>query len=472
MAIKTVDTVRQALIDQIKNAQPNITTRVGSVVRDVFITPLAEELGELYTELSFVQAAQSPVMAEGDGLLNLAANLGIRRIGASKAQGSVTFFTPTAPVNDITIPAGTVVQTTPDSSNKVYRFVTLQTGIIYKAQAATYLNTVTGNYEITVAAIAEKGGITYNVASNSISRIQTTITGIAGVYNSAEFTGGTDQETLSALRSRVLAFYNGISLGSSAGYYRSVLGITNVLDAKVVGPDSVYMQRKYAGGLDIYIKGIVPVEAIQQFTIADGMAPELVVANQPVIRDYGGTLVSTNGTEYIYGTDWTWTRDTGVKGASVQGRDRIQWLITPTANLQTVTLYYTYNSLINTVQNYLNGDDKHVIGADILAKWASPLTINVGCRIRISSGYVFTTVKASVETALSTLFSGYLLGQQVQQSDIIAAINNTIGVEDVVSPLDTLVDADGDVSADAYGNITIPFSRYAILGTVTITQIG
>ena len=58
----------------------------------------------------------------------------------------------------------------------------------------------------------------------------------------------------------------------------------------------------------------------------------------------------------------------------------------------------------------------------------------------------------------------------MQQSDIIAVITNTTGVDDVTVPLDLFVESSdtGSIEQDATGNLIIPINSYATPGDITV----
>lgn len=470
MAIKTTETIKDAIISTIQGLKPTVTTRIGSVVRDVFITPISQVLGNFYTEVDRVSDSQSPLTAEDEDLVRLGENFMVFRRGATKSRGSVKFFTPTLPTSDITIPIGTVVATRANSNRQVYRFLTVQTGVIYSAYAANYYNSDTGNYEITVGVESEREGEEFNVSAGTVKTLIDSISGISGVTNDSAMTGGSDEESISSVKDRILAKLTGTYVGTSNGYYTNITEVTGVEDVLVVGSESANMTRKYAGGVDIYVKGIIPTEVTETHIINSSVPPDLVVNRQPVLDSYEGTIVSSTLGALVYGTDWEWSKDTGVLANSVNALDKIHWL-TSSTDLGTITVTYSFNSLIRDVQNFVESASQKTISADVLAKWSSPLSVNVEYRIRVLSGYSSATVSTNTETAVTNLLSGYTLGQEVQQSDIISTINAVAGVDDVISPLDVLEDNDGVISQDSDGNLDIPYNQYAVANSVTATVI-
>jgi len=470
MAIKNVETIRTNIENAIKAAQPNITTRVGSAVRDVFINPQAQQLAFLYTEVDNVSKAQSPLEAVGDDLIALAENWHVYRRGAIKATGLVTFYTYTEPDTDISIPSGTWVETLPDTSGNIYRFQTVQSVTMYLSAIEFYHNSETGRYEITAYAEAEQGGSSYNIGAYSIKKLSSPITGINGATNNNAFIGGADEESYTSLRSRLIAKMTGTNIGTLDGYYEAATLYNGVQDAKVIGPRDSEMLRKSAGGVDVFIKGTVASEVTETFTPSSTTAPDIVVTYQPVITTAEGTLISSELGVMTYGVDWEWERDTSVLSYSTQGLDKIHWLVDKN-NVGTLTITYMYNRLISDLQTYFNGDSQRLACADVLVRWATPVYIDVSFTVVAQTGYDADTVEANAESAVETLLGNYILGEEVQKSDVIEAINSAEGVDDVDSTTLSLTDQEGEISPDSYGNIDIPANRYAYPGNIVATVI-
>src|SRR5208283_2773217 len=77
------------------------------------------------------------------------------------------------------------------------------------------------------------------------------------VTNVVAFSGGTDQETDAAFRSRILATFSGSSVGTALGYLNAALSVTGVQDAVVIGPGNPLMTRD--GTVSEVINGVLTV---------------------------------------------------------------------------------------------------------------------------------------------------------------------------------------------------------------------
>jgi len=105
------------------------------------------------------------------------------------------------------------------------------------------------------------------------------------------------------------------------------------------------------------------------------------------------------------------------------------------------TVAYTSNAVVSVVQNML-ATDSHLT-ADVIAKWAVEVPVDIEATIAIESDQVPDTVDARVRTALTTLFGAFELGTPIRQSDVIRAIDEVLGVSYVVTPLVKLTYGDG-----------------------------
>ena len=106
-------------------------------------------------------------------------------------------------------------------------------------------------------------------------------------------------------------------------------------------------------------------------------------------------------------------------------------------NNTVVTVIYTYDSLIATLQALLNNNSNHIVGSDVLVLEALQALISVTMSIVIIPGYVPATVVSNVQTALTNYINGLGLGAVVVLSEIVAIAQNVAGVSEV--DLSTLV---------------------------------
>ena len=470
--IKSFKDIVNSMLRYLHSQRPFADASPGTFTRDVVIDAPASEMESLYLDLNRTSNAQSPDLASTIDIEKLGKNFQLRRRGPLKATGVVSFYSFEAPAVSITIPRGTTVASKALSDGTSQQFVTTQDVIL----SNTDFNANTGRYEVTAAVRAVVAGIDGNISPGTIAAILDPVAGVAGVYNFNVFTNGADFETLTSFRARVKSVITGNNVGTVDGYYQTITRITDVLDARIASSDTGIeeLRRTDVGAVDIYIRGLISAQAPSEEYIVPSSVPyEFTVTKQPIdllVADSFSLTGSITGS-LIEGTHYTIVQDTSKFAGSVKGFDKFVFVETEVTAGETITILYSYNSLIEPLQTYMEDDTRKVLGADLLVKSAKPRQIDIGGSIRLLSGYVASSVITDVTTALSEFLNGYAIGEEVQQSDILSTITNTTGVDDVTVPLGTFEEnsATGNLEQDSSGNIIIPADSYAISGTITIT---
>ena len=467
--IKSFQDIVTAMIRFLYSSRPNVDTSPGTFTRDVIIDAPSREVESLYLDLNRTSNAQSPDLANTIDIEQLGRNFQLQRRGPLKTTGIVSFYSFEAPAETITISRGTTVasKASPDGTSQQY--VTTQDVTL----GVTNFNGDTGRYETDAPVRAEVAGVNGNIPPGAIAAILDPVAGVAGVYNFNAFTNGADFETLTNFRSRVKSVITGNNVGTTDGYYQTVTRITDVLDARISSSDTGIeeLRRTDVGAVDIYIRGLISAQAPSEVYTVPVSAPyEFVTSKQPIdllAADSFSLIGSVTGT-LVEDTHYTIVQDTSKFAGSVRGSDK--FVFTGLSAGEEVTIVYSYNSLIESLQLYMEDDSRKVLGADILVKSAIPRQINVVCVIRTLPGYATTDVVTSVITTVTAFLNSYTIGEEVQQSDVLASIANTVGVDDVTVPLDTFEESSstGDLEQDATGNLIIPANSYAVAGTITV----
>jgi len=105
------------------------------------------------------------------------------------------------------------------------------------------------------------------------------------------------------------------------------------------------------------------------------------------------------------------------------------------------TVSYTTNLIVSSAQQDLDFS-KHAT-ADVLAKEAIPVPVDVSASVILQKGQDRTQVDSLLRTNFANLFGNMRLGNPLRQSDVIQLIENTSGVSYVVVPLTTLLRQEG-----------------------------
>ena len=433
MAIKTFDDVVVEMLAHIELLFPDANLTEGSFNREVFVDAPSNEIALAYSEIAAVQNGQSIQNATGDHLDRLLANWAIYRQSATKAIGSVYFRTRTLPTTDIVIPSGTRITTPPSAFTDAIEFVAIETVVMYANPSWISTNNIYNAsdrvYEVQVEVQAVKAGAIGNVGPRAIS-IVTSISSIDSVLNKTATSGGTDKESDDRLRTRGLSILSGVGVGTIANYEALVESYVGVDDAIVVDSEDRDMVRaKDGGGVDIWITTTVEVEAIDTYNyIEDAMH---IFTMRPVTEI---SQVVVNSVTVIPTIDYEFVEDVDAYGRSMYSRDSIRWINPPSSGAR-IDMTYQYCSLIRSLQNLLDGDSNHSVGADIVVKKAYVATINIIMYIEVLPGFEAVTTSSAVNSAIVSFIDNLSLGIDVQQSDIVSVAENVLGVDSVALPL-------------------------------------
>jgi len=173
----------------------DVDTSEGSFIYDA-LSPASQELANtevhLDDALNMVFAQSAAANGYSAQLVLRCSEFGVIPKAGTFATGQVTF----SGVNTTPIPTGTTVQTAG--------------GLLYNTTAPGLISAGVATVNVQAAEI----GAAYNVPSATIIQIPTTISGITGVTNSTIASGGTDDETNTALLAR---FLNRVRTPSTSG---------------------------------------------------------------------------------------------------------------------------------------------------------------------------------------------------------------------------------------------------------------
>jgi hypothetical protein len=318
---------QQILVDYVRAVQrvnSEIALIPGSTTRDVSIDPFTSEAERIWFLLDFVHRSQSFLTllqiddANGDGISDdvassayktalkdalgfttdaavqhlldtqfdkLARNHGKTRLPGRPAVGQAVIYTPTRPLKNIPVPAGTFVSTDTDSNTNTpsVRFRVGGTFVLPAANADAYFNFDTKQYELTVDIIAETIGTDGNRSATAIKNIQ----GVPGVRvtNRAATTFGTNQESNAGLAERTMLGPSSVDTGTEGGYAATAAEEVGIVKSKIVKSGDALMMRDYdpvrhkhiGGKVDIWVQGIREREVTEKFAFTFEIARDVLV---------------------------------------------------------------------------------------------------------------------------------------------------------------------------------------------------
>lgn len=191
----------------------------------------AAQIQALEIQADWVLDQSFPQTAQGEYLDRHGVMRGITRLPAAKAVGTLQFSVEYPPVQDLTIPAGTVCMT-----EREVRFQT--------TQAATL---AAGELSVEAPAEALEGGTAGNAAPGDISILTACPVAITACTNPEAFSGGSDQEDDETLRTRILESYRRLPNGANAAWYeQTAMSYGGVAAARAVG------RPRGIGTVDVY----------------------------------------------------------------------------------------------------------------------------------------------------------------------------------------------------------------------------
>lgn len=197
---------------------------------------LASQLDTLCKQTEEAARQAFPATATGEYLDRHAAMRGLARKEGTKAVAMVSFWRTTPAGYNITIPAGTVVQS---GGPEALRYVTIRDAILLGS-----LRNVSAMVE------AVEPGSKYNLKFGSITVMVTPPAGINSVTHDSPCLNGTDAESDESLRQRLLDVTLTPVIGGSPGYYRAMM-----LAESGVGKVKVLPAYRGGGTVDVVVYG-------------------------------------------------------------------------------------------------------------------------------------------------------------------------------------------------------------------------
>lgn len=484
MALPTFSQILSSMLSFLQAKRPNIATNPGSVVSDVVCSTVANQLSSqngtspsVYSSIAYTQNLQSfaidAVTLTPADLDAIGANYNLTRLPGTAATGFITFrirnYTTSSPI--INVPSGTTVSTLATSSSPAVSFSTTATLTFTPSLAPSYFNPATGFYEQTTTIVCQTIGVVGNVGANTITSLVSSVPGIDLVTNNTSTTGGTDVESNSAFAARIQIKLEGNNVGTPNGIISLVNTNPNVQQAIVVGPNDPEMQRdQFGGSVDVYIKGQVLTTVSDTPTYSTTGSQIFILDHQPALTVGSVTgIVSSSPYTFISGIDYNFVENPNTLFAgSVEAGSYIEFNIggNNPDNNTVVTITYTYDSLIETLQALFNNDSNHIVASDILVREAEEAFIGVTETILILPGFVGANVVTNVQTALSDYINSLGLGAVIDLSDIVTITEAVPGVDAV--ELNTL-----SLSSTIGVNVTtIPPGQRISVGKLAYTVPG
>lgn len=468
---KTFEQVIGEMTTKVNTNLGSQDTRTGTVLREGFLAPVAEQLVEAYTRTDTVEANQTisaPSAISEAAMDAIAANFGLSRFIGTAASGTVRFFRFQAPSSPISIPAGTIV-----SSSDIGDTMKFRTLASVSLSASSEQDPVTDAYYVDSAVIATATGAAGNAAADTVTIFD--IVGVDSVTNQNEFSGGKDKQTNAELAQLIISRAQG-NYGTRSGYETAVRSNFSIDDIDIITPNDYEAARdQYGGELDLTIlsgNSITTEESTPSITttFTPSWLPLIEVVEIVGINTSDSEVTLVPNTDYETFIDYYSSYN-----RSYKERSRIDFHVTsfsvkPSSSF---TIRYKNCEIIRTIQSFLDNPDNYILGSDVLVKLAIKKLVNVAANIRIIPGYDPTTVQDNAQAAVVNYFNNFMLGNDVQVSDVITVIGKVDGVDSVDlsnQPLEILALA--ETPTEFVQEILANRQEYLRSGTVSITAIA
>jgi len=299
---RTQNDIILTMSQELLTSNAGTDTKPGTVIRDM-MDPITEEMARVYIIQDFmarslsVSGLQQFDDADGDTVSDpvatsipkkalqlalfltnpddvqliiddqfdkLASNVDLTRRAAETSIGSVTFYTETTPIRDMTINEGSIVSSLGDLDQNIQAqsYRTLSTKILQIENRDQYYNSITGRYEIDVDVEALDPGEVGNTDAFTVKVVSSGADSDFFVENANPISFGRDLESNHDLATRIeLQFF--ADTGTEGGYVKvaaAVSGVRRVRVEKAKDPlmirDYDSLRKKHVGGkVDIYIQG-------------------------------------------------------------------------------------------------------------------------------------------------------------------------------------------------------------------------
>lgn len=448
MALKTKEEIALEIEDFIKQKRSDIDITAGSVLHDLAIESVSQEIETGYTDIDKAGKAHSVNYASeltDDEMNDLAANYALTRKEAVKSVSVITFSSYTKPTSIVQIGSddglgGVLLATKKLTNGSVVQFVTTQTVYL---QPTDLQNPSTKTYDVVAPIEAVVAGTTGNVPANTITVLQQSVPGVNLVKNTIAASGGSDEESNEDLAQRIVLKAQAKQLGTKPGYESLAVTVASVTDAAAVGPnDAEAVRDQFGGEVDVYILGTKPTNYIQTTNYIPGVN-DYALDLKPVdsiVQVVGLSL--TLPTIFTEGLDWQFVEDDySVVKKSNRSFDKLSWMSggnkpDPYSEFE---ISFIYDKNVEDVQDIFDSEENNLLASDVLIKKAEEILVDIGFTVSILPGYDKTTVRNEIITELTSIINSMKLGDDIDQSDLVFQLRTNVeGIDAITLPFTTL----------------------------------
>lgn len=478
--MRQLDEIKDSLISDILANQPNADITDGSLIRDLMVDPQSIQIYFLEERIDYVKLLSSFITnAENitkEDLDDIGANYNITRAKPLPSTGVITFRTKSLPQKDIRIgnqdgTGGISVQTLNIQDGIAINFLTTET--VYMKTNAAY-NSESGYYEVSAPIQSVSSGIETNVAIGTIIKLGQIITGIDSCYNYIATTGGTDEENNKDYASDISVIIQGGNQNTYNGLLKLIDNYDGVIDYKIYHPNSDTYSTD-SGYVFIFIRGnqlsstsenIIYSNSIKYYGLRYKPINSIVSVNALVKNK--NTILQENISYYLY------KDTTSINSYSSNSGDGIEFILSnnilPDPN-SVFTVNYTYNILINNIQNTINQAIKDLlILGNFIVKEATGINVILSSDIKLKYQYNNVNIQNEILSGIQNYLSKFEINSIIKQSDVYNFIYNTYQnyIEAMNYPFNIFKREDDNINT-VVENIQLNYNEYIDINTSTIT---
>jgi hypothetical protein len=308
-------------------------------------------------------------------------------------------------------------------------FEALESRSLTAANADAFYNSSTRRYELPVLVQAVSAGTGSNIAARTLTAINNGAPDFDGVINLTAFTGGSDAETRSNLYTRTKTRFQGLDNFSRGGLASRVQNLdTDRITAVALTYSTEYPELFYRlpdnQAIDVWVlNSAQSTLRTQSFSAAAGQ-DRFDLENGPVL---GLTNVDVNGAS----VSATLVKDESLEtGDSVREVSYVS-LANPAAANDVVDITYTYDQVLNDIQDDLDGyyqaDTGALFDADVLVRYAKTTNVVIQVKGTVLGTFSPTTVEGETETVI-----GDYLTNGLSDSPVLGGVRSPAELRDAI----------------------------------------
>lgn len=478
--MRQLDEIKDSLIIDILANQPNADITDGSLIRDLMIDPQSVQIYFLEERIDYVKLLSSFVTNADnitkEDLNEIGANYNITRAKPLPSTGVITFRTKSLPQKDIRIgnqdgTGGISVQTLNLEDGIAINFLTTET--VYMKTNAAY-NSESGYYEVTAPIQSVSSGTETNVAIGTIIKLGQVITGIDSCYNYVATTGGTNEENNKDYATDISVIIQGGNQNTYNGLIKLIDNYDNVIDYKIYHPNSEVYSTD-SGYVFIFIRGNQLSSISENITYSNSLhyyglqhRPVNSIVSINALINNQNIILQKNIDYFLY------KDTTSINSYSTNSGDGVEFIInggTLPDNNSIFTVNYTYNVLIDNIQNTINQAIKDLlILGNFIVKEATGINIILSSDIKLKYQYNNINIQNEIITGIQNYLSKFEINSTIKQSDVYNFIYNTYQnyIEAINYPFSIFKREDDNINT-VTDSIKLNYNEYVNINTSTIT---